>query len=411
MNATCIIPARGGSKGIFQKNVVPLCGKPLLAWTIEAALASEHVQDIYVTTDDTWIGKIAQIHGANVIWRPEELAGDTASSESALVHALQEIGRGDCVAGDRRLEMEDLQAEYQIPRLWRDDDILVFLQCTSPLTASEDIDGVVEKLIHENADSALSVTASHKFLWRNNKSSAEGINHDKRFRPRRQDMEPQFAENGAIYAMRIPGFLKAKHRFFGETALYEIPSDRSWEIDEPIDLQIAEFLLRKQLEDRKKSLLPQKISAVVFDFDGVLTDNKVYQNQDGSESVLCSRSDGMGMRHLQEAGIIVLILSSEENPVVAARAKKLKAEVIHGSLNKAPLLEKWLQDHTIDSKSVIFVGNDLNDIEPMKLVGCPVAVADAHPEAKRHAVIVLGQKGGDGAARELSDLILSQKGS
>lgn len=415
-----IIPARGGSKGIPHKNVLPICGKPLLAWNILAAKQAATVDALFVSTDDPEIAQVAEAHGAGVIWRPGELAGDTASSESALLHAVMEVQKLEIGDGDRKLrssedgrtvvrgqrsETRDRGSEID----WRKDDILVFLQCTSPLTTGADIDAVVEKLIAEKADSALSVKDFHYFLWKEGEEGAEAINHDKRFRPRRQDREPQFVENGAVYAMRIPGFLEAKHRFFGKTVFHVMPRERCWEIDEPVDFAIADILLRKRLQNEQAALLPETIGAVVFDFDGVLTDDRVLTSQDRSEAVFCARKDGMGIRHLQEAGIPVLILSSEENPVVKARAAKLKVEVIHGSLDKAPLLAEWAAKQGIDLQSVVYVGNDINDIGPMKIAGCPIAVADAHPEVKRHAFIVLEKIGGDGAARELSDMILARK--
>ncbi len=417
-----IIPARGDSKGIRRKNVLAICGKPLLVWSILAAKRASNVDAVFVSTDDQEIAQIAAAHGAGVIWRPAELAGDTATSESALLHAVEVIGNGAYVAGDSRLEMEVggvavsgegpySNIQYPISKIlrpWRNDDILVFLQCTSPLTTGADIDAVVERLVADKADSALSVTDFHYFLWKTGEDGAEAINHDKRFRPRRQDREPQFVENGAVYAMRIPGFLEARHRFFGKTVFHVMPRERCWEIDEPVDFAIAAILLRKRLQAEQAALLPGTIRAVVFDFDGVLTDDRVLTSQDRSEAVFCTRKDGMGIRHLQEAGIPVLILSSEENPVVKARADKLKVEVIHGSLDKAPLLAEWAAKQGIDLQSVVYVGNDINDIGPMKIVGCPIAVGDAHPEVKRHATVVLEKNGGDGAARELSDMILAR---
>jgi N-acylneuraminate cytidylyltransferase len=426
-----IIPARGDSKGIRRKNVLSICGKPLLAWSILAAKRASTVDAVFVSTDDPEIAQMAAAHGAGVIWRPAELAGDTASSESALLHAVEEVQRLEISDGDRKLRScDDGRSEMEvrgaagsgkepisniqypiskIPRPWRNDDILVFLQCTSPLTTGADIDAVVERLVADKADSALSVTDFHYFLWKTGEDGAEAINHDKRFRPRRQDREPQFVENGAVYAMRIPGFLEARHRFFGKTVFHVMPRERCWEIDEPVDFAIAEILLRKRLQAEQAAQLPETIGAVVFDFDGVLTDDRVLTSQDRSEAVFCTRKDGMGIRHLQEAGIPVLILSSEENPVVKARAAKLKVEVIHGSLDKAPLLAEWAAKQGIDLQSVVYVGNDINDIGPMKIVGCPIAVADAHPEVKPHALIVLEKSGGDGAARELSDMILARK--
>jgi YrbI family 3-deoxy-D-manno-octulosonate 8-phosphate phosphatase len=423
-----IIPARGGSKGLPRKNVLPLCGKPLISWAIEAALNAASIDRVFVSTDDAEIAAISEQAGASVIWRPAELASDTASSESALIHGLLEVGKlkmGDGVHRineDGRRKMEDRRAEgsgvdpnsnihnpiSKISRPWQKDDILVFLQCTSPLTSGADIDAVVEKLISEKADSAFSVTDFHYFLWKDGHAGAEAINHDKSFRPRRQDREPQFVENGAIYAMRIPGFLEAEHRFFGKTVFHAMPRERCWEIDEPVDFEIAEILLRKRLQTERTKLLPGNISAVVFDFDGVLTDDRVLTSQDQSEAVFCTRKDGMGLRLLQEGGLPVLILSSEENPVVRARGAKLKVDVIHGSLDKAPLLQEWAAKQNIDLGATVYVGNDINDIGPMSVVGCPVAVADAHPEAKRRARIILNQCGGAGAARELSDMILAR---
>jgi len=384
-----IIPARGGSKGIPGKNLKVLGGRPLLAWTILAASAAKKIGKIFVSTDDAQIAAVAEQYGASVIWRPSEISGDAASSESALIHALVSVR-------DAGEEIDDQRT-------------CVFLQCTSPLTTGEDIDAVVDKLVQEEADSAFSVVGFDYFVWREANGQAEGINHDKTFRPRRQDREPQYVENGAIYAMRIGGFLEAKHRFFGKTVFHAMPRERCWEIDEPVDFEIAENLLRKQIQQNKRSLLPASIEAVVFDFDGVLTDNRVIQDQDGTEAVTCNRSDGMGIRHLIEAGIPVLILSSEVNSVVRARAAKLGVQIIHGSLEKGPQLVQWAHENKIDLQNTVYVGNDVNDIPPMQLVGCPVAVADAHPDTKSHACFILERKGGDGVAREVSDLILDER--
>ena len=231
MKIIAIIPARGGSKGIPRKNLCSLCGKPMIAWNIEAALASIFISAVYVSTDDKEIASVAQSHGAHVIERPVELANDTATSESALIHGLDVLKQ---------------QGIYP--------DLLVFMQCTSPLTATEDIDAAIKKLLDEKADSCLTATDFHYFVWEElPDGSAKGINHDKRFRPRRQDRNPQYQENGAVYVMTCSGFLQAKHRFFGKTVMSIMPQERCFEIDEPIDLQIVEMLLRKQLKNSSLS--------------------------------------------------------------------------------------------------------------------------------------------------------------
>ena len=389
MKPICIIPARGGSKGLPRKNVQTLCGRPLLAWSVISAIEACGEGNVFVTTDDNGIAAVAAENGAGVIRRPDSLAGDTASSESALIHALEEIR----------------ELKGGLP------DRFLFLQCTSPLTAAEDIVGLLETMEQEDADSAFTAVSSHRFLWRKRDSGqAEGINHDASKRLLRQDMEPEYAENGAVYAMKTEGFLSAKHRFFGKTVLHCMPESRSWEIDSPTDFAIAEVLLRERLQNERSNLLPSPVAAVVFDFDGVMTDNLVITDQNGCESVSCDRSDGMGIAGLRKAGVRILVLSTEENPVVAARCAKLKIECIHGQEDKATRLRKWLIENSVDSAQTVFVGNDINDAGCLELVGCPVTVADAYPEAKSRAQIVLDRPGGKGAVRELCDLILNQGG-
>src|SRR5262249_29946778 len=162
--------------------------------------------------------------------------------------------------------------------------LIVFLQCTSPLTQADDIDGTVEALLREVADSALAVTPFHYFLWgRSPSGEAVGINHDKAQRLLRQDREPQYLETGAVYVMHGGGFVKCRHRFFGKTAFHVIPRERCLEIDDANDLKVAEVLLRERMELDRASALPAKIGGVVFDFDGVFTDNFVIVSENGAE--------------------------------------------------------------------------------------------------------------------------------
>lgn len=218
-----IIPARGGSKGVPRKNVRPVAGKPLIAWNIEAARDARTVDEVYVSTDDDEIAAISEQYGAKVVRRPAEISGDTASSESALLHVI-----------------DTLAAQGVNP------EEIVFMQCTSPLTASEDIDACVGKLELSGADSAFTAKEFFYFIWKVlPDGSCDGINHDKRFRPRRQDREPQYEENGAVYVMRTDGFLKAKHRFFGKTVMSLMPESRCFEIDTEFDLEVAGRLLSK----------------------------------------------------------------------------------------------------------------------------------------------------------------------
>jgi D-sedoheptulose 7-phosphate isomerase len=153
--------------------------------------------------------------------------------------------------------------------------------------------------------------------------------------------------------------------------------------------------------------LPEKIALVVFDFDGVFTDGKVYTDQNGVESIICDRRDGLGIDHLRNEGIPAMILSTETNPVVAARARKLKLETTQSCGDKAAWLRDYMEAHDIAAANVVYVGDDINDLGAMKLVGYPVAPANAHPAVKEIAALVLGSAGGDGAVREICDLLIN----
>lgn len=142
------------------------------------------------------------------------------------------------------------------------------------------------------------------------------------------------------------------------------------------------------------------VRLIVFDFDGVLTDNRVLVFGDGTEAVLCSRADGLAFDFLHGTEVRTLIISKETNPVVSARARKLKVEVLQAIDDKATTLRKYCEQAGIELARVMYVGNDLNDLPAMKLVGYPVAVADAHEQVKAVAWRVLATRGGQGVVRE-----------
>lgn len=217
------LPARGGSKGIPGKNTRPLAGLPLIAHSIHFAQSSHLVDRTYVTTDDPEIASVSHQYGANVIQRPAELATDSASSESALLHAL-----------------EVLEAHGIDPEL------IVFLQCTSPLRSNSDIDRAIQQLREEEADSLLSVSPSHRFLWHRVDGVARPINYGYRQRKRRQDMNPQYVENGSIYIFKPWVLKELGNRLGGKISLYEMTEDQSWEIDTLADFEYIEFLMQRR---------------------------------------------------------------------------------------------------------------------------------------------------------------------
>ena len=147
---------------------------------------------------------------------------------------------------------------------------------------------------------------------------------------------------------------------------------------------------------------------MVFDFDGVFTDNKVHVSEEGRETVVCDRGDGMGISLLRKQGVPATVLSTEANPVVAARCRKLNLPCRHGLDDKALALRELVSDRNLDLGRVLYVGNDINDLQCMNQVGYAVAVADAHPSVLAAADLILSRPGGNGAVRELCDLILER---
>ena len=216
-----IIPARSGSKGIPGKNLRPLAGKPLVVHTIEHARAATRVNRVVVSTDGAEIAEAARRAGAEVVDRPAEIAGDTASSESALRHVLDFLA----------------ERERYSP------DVVVFLQCTSPIRRPDDVDGAIRKLVESGADSLLSVVRTHRFLWREVDGRAEAVNYDPDHRPRRQDRPPEYQENGSIYVFKPWVLAERDNRLGGKIALYEMDARSAVDIDDPEDFALCEHLL------------------------------------------------------------------------------------------------------------------------------------------------------------------------
>ena len=158
---------------------------------------------------------------------------------------------------------------------------------------------------------------------------------------------------------------------------------------------------------RMLAKLPASPAALVLDFDGVLTDNRVWVSEQGVESVACDRGDGLGLELVRaRLGLPVVVMSRERNKVVSVRCRKLGVECYQSIDNKLMALQKWTQQRGISLARVIYVGNDINDEQCLQAVGCAVIVADAHPSVRSDADLVLNKRGGRGAVRELCDLLL-----
>ncbi|MET7457152.1 N-acylneuraminate cytidylyltransferase [Streptomyces sp. NPDC005574] len=386
-----VIPARGGSKGVPAKNLAPVGGVPLVARAVRECRATRLVTDVVVSTDDQAIAAAARAAGAEVVLRPAAIAGDTATSEAAVLHAMDahEALHGAAV------------------------DAVLLVQCTSPFIVREDVEQVAAAVVENGADTAVTVAPFHGFLWRDAEDGPDGlggghgVNHDKSFRPRRQDRPQDLLETGAAYAMDAAGFREHRHRFFGRTELVRTDPARVLEIDDPHELARARALAPLFDANRPGSLpTAADIDAVVLDFDGTQTDDRVLIDADGKEFVSVHRGDGLGIAALRDSGLDMLILSTEQNPVVAARARKLRIPVLHGIDRKDLALKQWCEEQGIAPERVLYVGNDVNDLPCFALVGWPVAVASAHDVVRGAARAVTTVPGGDGAIREIASWIL-----
>jgi N-acylneuraminate cytidylyltransferase len=227
----------------------------------------------------------------------------------------------------------------------------------------------------------------------------------------RQALPAAYWQTGHVDVVR-PSVILGKRSMSGRKILPLIVDSRfAVDLDKPSQWPLAEGLLRQAGSEavqpgRPRRLLPDKVRLVVFDFDGVMTDNRVWVDAEGHELVAASRGDGMGLVRLRQAGVELLVLSTETDPVVAARCRKLDIPFHQGLEDKTGALRSEMKKRTLDSSQVIFVGNDVNDLPCFEIAGFSVAPADAEPEVLRQADLVLSRRGGHGAVRELCDLLI-----
>lgn len=217
-----IIPARGGSRGLPRKNVLPLNGLPLIAYSILSAKETPEIGDIVVTSDNEEILTVARGFGAETVVRPPELSGDVIMPDAALLHALEKY------------------------RSWGrpEPEWVVFLQPTSPLRFKGSISNAIRKAHSSGADSLLSVNATHGFLWRETPGGPISFSYDHRARPRRHDAPKDFIENGSLYVMRPDVLRTTKDRFGKKIALYEMSEWEGYQVDTPAEFVWLETLIK-----------------------------------------------------------------------------------------------------------------------------------------------------------------------
>ena len=400
-----IIPARGGSKGIPRKNVRNFAGYPLIAWSIAAAKGSSLITRVIVSTDDEEIALVAREFGAETPFlRPAKFAEDNTTDLPVFEHALAWLA-----------EHENYHPE-----------IVVQLRPTSPIRPRRLVDDAINVLLdHKDADSVRGVVSAgqnpHK-MWRisgengpmKNLLDVPGITEP--YNAPRQILPPIYWQTGHIDAIRAETITKGGSMSGGVIYPIIIDSRYTVDIDNLQDWARYEHLVSTGELDmvtpcKTRRPMPSTIKLVICDFDGVITDNRVWTDQDGHETVVASRADSMRVKQMREIGIDVMILSSEVNQVVAARAKKMGVEAVHGVglQDKGRKMREILAEKNIQAEEVVFIGNDWNDLPCFEIAGWAVAVADAYPEVLRAADHVLTRAGGHGAVRELCDLILKAR--
>jgi N-acylneuraminate cytidylyltransferase len=392
-----IIPARGDSKSIPRKNIKPLGGHPLIAYSVAAALEATLVDRTVVSTDDEEIADIARSYGAEVPFlRPSKYAQDDTLDLPVFQHALTWLAK---------------QEGYQ-PAL------VVQLRPTSPFRPPGLVDGAVQVFLdHQDASSVRGIVPSKQNPYKMWQIGPDGrivplleTEFIEPYNMPRQDLPDTYWQTGHIDVIASKTIFKGS---MSGPVIYPYLVDPRFtvDLDTPLDWKLAEWRLGTLREEivrppRDKRVALRGVKLVVLDFDGVMTDNRVYVNQHGEESVAAHRGDGMGISFLRKAGIEVVILSTEINPVVSTRAQKLQVPVQQGIEEKGEALKTLLADKGIPAHQVVYLGNDVNDLPCFPLVGTAAAVADAHPAVRQRADLVLEKEGGAGAVRELADLIL-----
>lgn len=398
-----IIPARGGSKGIPRKNIKNFAGYPLIAYSIVAAKQASLVTRVIVSTEDEEIVDIALQYGAETPFRrPIDLAQDETSDLPVFAHALNWLDKN----------------EGYHPEL------VVQLRPTSPVRPIGCVDDAIKILMnHPNADSVRGVVPAGQNpykMWRIDEKIDRMIpllkidEIKEAYNAPRQKLPLIWWQTGHIDVIRTQTILR-KNSMSGEVILpCRIDSRFTIDIDNPSDWIKAEWLVlfgKLDMVDpaSQRRKFPEKLRLLVMDFDGVLTDNRVWVDEKGHERIAASRADSMGLDLLRkQTRIEPMVLSTEVNPVVTARCRKLNLQVIQGVADKAAVLKDTLAEKKVKPENVMYVGNDVNDLPCFPLVGCAVVPADAEPRVLRSSDLVLQHNGGHGAVRELCDLLLQQ---
>lgn len=346
-----------------------IAARPLAIHALEQARAARQVTRIAIVTADGDLRRLAEDAGADAVQPPD------GSDRADVLRAVLEQLNGFAPA------------------------LAILLDPAYPLRSPETIDGAIDQLWRCGADSLISVRLLSTPLWtRDEGGSARPID--------RGPTERRYVEVGTLACVRVGVFEQTGELPSGRIVLHEVPANAALRLDDDGDWHGTELLIRQAASARGKALL-RKVALLVFDFDGVMTDNRVLVFDDGREAVLCNRGDGMGIDMLRASGVPLSVISKEVNPVVGARCRKLKIPYHQGIEDKIGVLRRLIEEQGVPLDRVAYMGNDINDLECMQAAGVAIAPVDAHPHALRAADLVTAAPGGFGAVREVCDLLLA----
>ena len=380
MKKIAFIPVRGGSKSIPKKNIKIFCGKPLIYWNLIELENCDQVDEIVVASDsEDIISVVEEFKFSKVVVyrRSNENAQDHSTSESIMLEYINFA----------KLDLSD---------------VFMLVQATSPFTKSNDFSNGLKMM--NSYDTVFSCAKIKRFIW---DKDSNPLNYDFKNRPRRQDFDGTFMENGAFCISLVSDIIKYNNRISGNIGICEMPEYTFVEIDEPEDWIIAERLFLKNNYSLTNYDF-SKIKIFLSDVDGVLTDAGMYYTEKGDEIKKFSTYDGMAFKILQKKGVKVGIITTEDRQLNRNRAQKLSLDFdFHGADDKLKIIKELCKKQNINLNQVAYIGDDVNCFELLSNVGFPACPKNAVDKIKSIPnIIQLSQNGGSGVVREFVEIII-----
>lgn len=369
---TAFIPARGGSKGIKDKNITLICGKPMIYWVLNALKDVESIGKIVVATDSSKIKDTVLSFGfdkTEIYDREPDNAQDTSKTVDVILEYIEKT---------------------------KPDGDFLLVQATSPLLQKDDVIGFLKN--YENCDSSFSCVEFNRICWT---KDGKPLEHDLKNRKRRQDGSNIVVENGAMYINSVENIKKEKALLTGNIKPYLMPFETIHEIDEPKDIEVVEKIMKQKYKPDINNF-----KMFLTDCDGVLTDAGMYYNDNGEVLKKFSANDGLGINELRKLGIYVAIITGESSDFAKARAKKLNIDCYCGVNDKLSKVKVIAKNKNVDLSQIIYIGDDLNDLDVIKSVGFSACPANAQAIIKENVNYETKLSGGNGAVRELINYLL-----